>query len=126
MGIEPTTYSLGSCRSTTELRPRPAQTIGWGAAADKPSQPARGVVIGRGETSVDADGRGAYERGVHEDRAMASDGGDMEHASRGARPLALGLSLGLAMLAAGGAALWASEGAAVFAAQAFAALAACF
>jgi hypothetical protein len=22
MGIEPTTYSLGSCRSTTELRPR--------------------------------------------------------------------------------------------------------
>lgn len=23
MGIEPTTYSLGSCRSTTELRPRP-------------------------------------------------------------------------------------------------------
>lgn len=24
MGIEPTTYSLGSCRSTTELRPRPA------------------------------------------------------------------------------------------------------
>src|SRR5262249_33492326 len=25
MGIEPTTYSLGSCRSTTELRPRAAQ-----------------------------------------------------------------------------------------------------
>ena len=25
MGIEPTTYSLGSCRSTTELRPRSAQ-----------------------------------------------------------------------------------------------------
>jgi hypothetical protein len=25
MGIEPTTYSLGSCRSTTELRPRSHQ-----------------------------------------------------------------------------------------------------
>ena len=27
MGIEPTTYSLGSCRSTTELRPRAAPVL---------------------------------------------------------------------------------------------------
>jgi 2-iminobutanoate/2-iminopropanoate deaminase len=34
MGIEPTTYSLGSCRSTTELRPRPikhSETRRWAA-----------------------------------------------------------------------------------------------
>ena len=28
MGIEPTTYSLGSCRSTTELRPQNLSFLG--------------------------------------------------------------------------------------------------
>src|SRR5258707_15782399 len=34
-GIEPSTYSLGSCRSTTELRPRSSKdnaNMGWGKA----------------------------------------------------------------------------------------------
>jgi hypothetical protein len=35
MGIEPTTYSLGSCRSTTELRPRGAQHSQAGAATEE-------------------------------------------------------------------------------------------
>ena len=33
MGIEPTTYSLGSCRSTTELRPRSQRDAASASAA---------------------------------------------------------------------------------------------
>jgi hypothetical protein len=35
MGIEPTTRSLGSYCSTTELHPRPARVLSWRAEAEK-------------------------------------------------------------------------------------------
>jgi hypothetical protein len=44
MGIEPTTYSLGSCRSTTELRPR--TLVAFGAWTPVP-YPDAYMVIGR-------------------------------------------------------------------------------
>src|SRR4029079_16248863 len=35
MGIEPTTRSLGSYCSTTELQPRPARVLSWAAGGEK-------------------------------------------------------------------------------------------
>jgi hypothetical protein len=53
MGIEPTTYSLGSCRSTTELRPRAGHHSQGGSDKEerrrgaKPGDAQLGVVMRR-------------------------------------------------------------------------------
>lgn len=52
MGIEPTTYSLGSCRSTTELRPRSAAgsiAKSCGMRQECPSASGIGAGAGAGE-----------------------------------------------------------------------------